>query len=87
MESIGQFSSVHDGMDALGKAHMRSTPSLRNVLNVALETVQKGLVVPVISSFGSLYSTSELICPSICHVCRFKIKGCTLDFVVWPESK
>ena len=65
MESIGQFSSVHDSMDALGKAHMRSTPSLRSFLNVAFETVQKGLVVPVISSFGSWYSTSELICPSV----------------------
>ena len=34
-----QFSSVQDGIYALGKAHMRSTPSLRNVPNFAFETV------------------------------------------------
>ena len=34
-----QFSSVQDGFYALGKAHMRSTPSLRSFPNVALETV------------------------------------------------
>ena len=35
-----QFSSVQEGMYALGKAHiMRSTPSLRSFPNVALETV------------------------------------------------
>ena len=30
-----QFSSVQDGIYALGKAHMRSLPSFRSVLNVA----------------------------------------------------
>ena len=34
-----QFSSVHDGIYALGKAHMRSNPSLRSFANVAIETV------------------------------------------------
>ena len=34
-----QFSSVRDGICALGKAHMRSTPSLRSFSNVAFETV------------------------------------------------
>ena len=34
-----QFSSVQDGIYALGKAHMRSTPSLRSFPNVAFETV------------------------------------------------
>jgi len=34
-----QFSSVQDGMCALGKAHMRSTRSLRSFPNVAFETV------------------------------------------------
>ena len=34
-----QFSSVQDGIYALRKAHMRSTPSLRSFPNVALETV------------------------------------------------
>jgi len=34
-----QFSSVQDGIYALGKAHMRSTPSLKSFPNVALETV------------------------------------------------
>ena len=34
-----QFSSVQDGVYALGKAHMRSTPSLGSFPNVALETV------------------------------------------------
>ena len=34
-----QFSLVQDGIYALGKAHMRSTPSLRSFSNVALETV------------------------------------------------
>ena len=35
------FSSVQDGIDALGKAHMRSTRlySIRSFPNVALETV------------------------------------------------
>ena len=33
------LSSVQDGMYALSKAHMRSTPSLRSFPNVALETV------------------------------------------------
>ena len=33
------FSSVQDGIYALGKAHMRSTPSLRSFPNVAFETV------------------------------------------------
>ena len=32
-----QFSSVQDGIYALGKAHMRSTPSLGSFLNVAFE--------------------------------------------------
>ena len=34
-----QFSSVQDYIYALGKAHMRSTQSLRSFPNVALETV------------------------------------------------
>ena len=34
-----RFSSVQDGIYALGKAHMRSTRSLRSFLNVAFETV------------------------------------------------
>ena len=33
------FISFQDGIYALGKAHMRSTPSLRRVPNVAFETV------------------------------------------------
>ena len=39
LSSPVQFSSVHDGMYAFGKAHMRSTPSFRSFPNVALETV------------------------------------------------
>ena len=40
-KSLGraQDSSVQDGICALRKAHMRSTPSLRSFPNVALETV------------------------------------------------
>ena len=34
-----QFSSVQDGIYALGKAHIRSTPSLRSFPNVAFEAV------------------------------------------------
>ena len=34
-----QFSSVQDGFYAIGKAHMRSTPSLGSFPDVALETV------------------------------------------------
>ena len=34
-----QFSSVQDGISALGKAHVRSTASLRRFPSVALETV------------------------------------------------
>ena len=34
-----QFSSVQDGIYALGKAHLCSTPSLRSFPNVAFETV------------------------------------------------
>ena len=34
-----QFSSVQDGNYPLGKAHIRSTPSLRSFPNVAIETV------------------------------------------------
>ena len=34
-----QFSSVQDGIYALGRAHMRSTPSLRSFPNVVFETV------------------------------------------------
>ena len=34
-----QFSSVRDGIFALGKSHMRSTPFLRRFPNVAFETV------------------------------------------------
>ena len=34
-----QFSSVQDGIYELGKAYMRSTPSLRSFPIVALETV------------------------------------------------
>ena len=33
------FSSVQDGIYALGKAHMRSTPSFRSFPNVPFETV------------------------------------------------
>ena len=39
MPSTVQFSSVHDGIYALGKAYMRSIPSLRSVPNVTFETV------------------------------------------------
>ena len=35
-----QFSTVQDGINALGKAHMRSTPSLKSLPNFALETVR-----------------------------------------------
>ena len=38
------FSSVEDDMYALGKAHMRSTPSLRRFPNVAFQTVPMFLV-------------------------------------------
>ena len=34
-----QFSSVQDGIYALGKAHMRSIPSLRSFPSVAFQTV------------------------------------------------
>ena len=34
-----QFSSVQDGIYALGKAHMRSTPSVRGFPNAASEMV------------------------------------------------
>ena len=34
-----QFSSVQDGISALEKAHMRSTPSLRRFPSFAFETV------------------------------------------------
>ena len=37
-----QFSSVQDGIHALGKAHMRSTLSLRSFPNVAFQTVLSG---------------------------------------------
>ena len=36
---VVRFSSVHGGIYAFGKAHMRSTPSLRSFTNVAFETV------------------------------------------------
>ena len=36
-QSEVQFSSVHDGIYALGKAHMRSTMYLRSFPNVAFE--------------------------------------------------
>ena len=36
--STVQLSSVQDGIHALGKAHMSSTPSLRSFPNVAFET-------------------------------------------------
>ena len=38
--SKAQFSSVQGGIYALGKAHMRSTPSLGSFPNVAFETLQ-----------------------------------------------
>ena len=34
-----QFNSVQNGIYALGKAHIRSTPSLRSLPNVAFEAV------------------------------------------------
>ena len=34
-----EFSSVQDDINALGKTHMRFTPSLRSFPNVAFETV------------------------------------------------
>ena len=37
--SVFWFSSVQDGIYALGKSHMRSTPSLTSFPNVAFETV------------------------------------------------
>ena len=39
MNSSVQFSSVQDGIYALGKVHMRSIPSFGSFPNVALETV------------------------------------------------
>ena len=38
--STAQFSSVQACICAFGKAHMRSTPSLRRFPNLAFETVQ-----------------------------------------------
>ena len=40
-----QFSSVQDGIYGLGKAHMRSTPSVRRFPNVAFE------MVPIVGLF------------------------------------
>ena len=37
--SVAWFSSVQDGIYALGKTHMRSTPTLTSFPNVAFETV------------------------------------------------
>ena len=39
LRSPHELSSVQGGIYALGKAHMRSTPSLRNVPSVAFETM------------------------------------------------
>ena len=39
VHSSVRFSSVRDGIYALRKAHVRSTPSLRSFPNVPLETV------------------------------------------------
>ena len=39
LPSTVQFSSVQDGIYALGIAHVRSTPSLNSFPNVAFETV------------------------------------------------
>ena len=39
LEVVVQFSSVQDGIYALGKAHMRSTSSLRSFPNVVFKTV------------------------------------------------
>ena len=39
VSTLVQFSSVEDDIYAFGKAHMRSTPSLRRFPSVAFETV------------------------------------------------
>ena len=59
--SLVQFSSVQDGIYALGKAHVHSTPSLRSFPNVALETVPM-LVWQTMALSRPLKNTARLNC-------------------------
>ena len=52
-----KFSSVQGGIYALGKAHMRSTPSLRSFPNVAFETVP--MIVWLTVALSRPYSSSS----------------------------
>ena len=45
-----QFSLVQDGVSATGKAHMRSTPSLRSFPNVAFGTVRDRYIMALIAA-------------------------------------
>jgi len=57
------FSSVQDGIYALGKAHMRSTPSLRSFPNLAFETV------PVFNWLTMALSCPfKEDCPALIHI-------------------
>ena len=57
-----QLSSVQDGIYALGKAHMRSKPSLRSFPKVAFETVWNGIFNVRVSSTRSYLSSNLSVC-------------------------
>ena len=72
---LGVISSVQDGICALRKAHMRSTPSFRSFPNVAFETVPMFVLIFIRTEHNRLVlgvtsSVQDGICaPGKAHMC------------------
>ena len=75
-------SSVQDVISALGKAHMRCTPSLRSFPSVAFETVSSLVVILQTVQLLFWLVCSELmalqICPFTFRVYKFYIVSASL---------
>ena len=86
LAQFSSFRSVQDDIYALGKAHMRSTPSLRSFPNVAFETVPVFVLLtmalsrPFMEDRLALSLSTPLSCDQWCHVLGFVPAGSVSSF-------
>ena len=76
-----QFSSVQNSIYVLGKAHMRSTPSLRGFPNVAFETSNVRLIdADPLSSFQGRSSSASSF-----HASLFQAFDSVMSSALYPQ--
>ena len=82
----GQFSSVQYGIYALGKAHMRSTPSL-SFPNVAFETIPMFISPAMALSRPFIKFRGRSSGASSFHACLFQAVDGVMSFDLCPQVK